>query len=81
MCSFVVVSVQMCTIVCVKLFVGCYCLVGCGLFVGCFVVCVLLLRACCLFASVCGLSMLAIVARCFVHVVVAYSCCLPFVVV
>ena len=51
------------------------------LFIGCYVVCVLLLRDCCVFVFICGLSLLAIVARCFLRAVAAYPCCLPFVVV
>ena len=37
------------------------------------VCCLLLIRDCCLFVFLCGLSLLAIVARCFLRAVVAYS--------
>ena len=64
----------------VMLFVEYCCLVSCRLIDGCFLF-VLSLRARCLFGFVCGLSLLAIVALCSSRAVVAYSCCLPFVVV
>ena len=64
----------------VMLFVDCCCLVSCRLFEDCLLF-VLLQRACCVFVCVCGLSLPAMVARCSLRAVVAYSCCLSFVAV